>query len=415
MSVPEAQHSTIWLLSLQGELSMHIGTSLDMGEMLRTFLVATTQRLQLRAAQIWWLGEQAGLEQHAYPACSAAQWQADAVRMRKLEDFLHEADRPQEKIGAEGAGQIRALRIGTAAALFLEQSEVVFKPEVLAVLEALMPRLALACQACMDHRRSRVLLELTRLQNRELEEARERAESAWRSKSEFLAAISHEMRTPLNSILGFSELLQLELADSEQGEYARSIYASGRHLHAMFNDLLDLAKLDARRLVLHPEDINLAQLCTEVWAPHSAAAQRKGLLCGLFMQGGLPERIVVDPVRIRQVLNNLLGNALKFTQRGKVELHVADSDGLLAFAVVDTGPGIQPEVRDQVFERFCQAGNGGSERNVEGTGLGLAIARELAEAMGGFINLDSTPGEGTVFTLMLPPVDPGLLREAPQG
>lgn len=411
MSASEPSHSTIWLLSLQGELSMHIGTSLDMGEMLRTFLVAATQRLQLRAAQVWWLSEHASVEQHAYPVCSVEQWQADSSRSAQLDAFLHETDRAREQLGSAGAGQIHALRIGAAAALFMEQSEVNFNPAALAVLETLMPRLALACQACMDHRRSRALLELTRLQNRELEEARERAETAWRSKSEFLAAISHEMRTPLNSILGFSELLQLELADSEQGDYAKSIYAAGRHLHAMFNDLLDLAKLDARRLVLHPEDINLTQLCAEVWTPHSAEAHRKGLVSALRMEEGLPVRIVVDPVRLRQVLNNLLGNALKFTVRGKVELHVSSIDGMVAFAVVDTGPGIQPDAHERVFERFCQAGNGGSERNAEGTGLGLAIARELAEEMGGFILLDSTPGEGTVFSLMLPPVDPGLLRD----
>ncbi|NSL56535.1 sensor histidine kinase [Uliginosibacterium aquaticum] len=411
MPVPEAPQSTVWLLSLQGELSMHIGTSLDMGEMLRSFLVATTQRLQLRTAQIWWRAEQGELEQHAYPACSVVQWAQDALRTAQLEGFLRDVDRHRAVLGLAGPGQIQALRIGAAAALYLEQSEIELNPAALAVLETLMPRLALACQACMDHRRSRALLELTRLQNRELDAARERAESAWRSKSEFLAAISHEMRTPLNSILGFSELLQLELRDGETADYAASIHAAGRHLHAMFNDLLDLAKLDARRLVLHPEDVDLAQLCAEVWTPHSIAAQRKGLLSGLFLDQKLPVRIVVDPVRLRQVINNLLANALKFTQRGKVEMHVMPSDGLIAFAVVDTGPGIQPEARERVFERFCQAGSGEGNRNAEGTGLGLAISRELAEQMGGFISLDSTLGVGTVFTLMLPPVDPGLMRE----
>lgn len=410
MSVADPYHTKIWLLSLQGELSMHIGTSLEMSEMLRNFLIALTQRLQLRSAQVWWLGENESLEHYAYPETRLAEWAALPQRVDGLAEYLHAPDIPGGVVTVAGLGPLHVLRIGTAAALFMEPDASGFNTAALPVLETLMPRLALACQACMDHRRSRALLELTRLQNRELEDARERAESAWRSKSEFLAAISHEMRTPLNSILGFSELLQLELANSEQGDYARSIHAAGRHLLAMFNDLLDLAKLDARRLILLPEDVCVRQLCEEVWLPHLAEAQRKGLKGVFVLTEDVPERILVDPVRLRQVLNNLLGNALKFTASGKLELRVSKVDELLAFAVVDTGPGIQADARERVFEPFCQAGHGHGGRNVEGAGLGLAIARELAEAMGGSILLDSTVGQGATFTLMLPPVDPGLLR-----
>lgn len=404
LTPPESSHSTIWLLSLQGELAMQIGTSLDAAQMLRTFLLALTRRLQLRAAQVWWLGD-AGVERHAYPARSISLWQEDPGREAWCEAALG-----SQYAGSVAQGNLRALRISTFAVLFLEEAGVVCSPGTLAVLEALMPRLAFACQACLDHRRSRALLDLTRLQNSELQEARERAEAAWRSKSEFLAAISHEMRTPLNSVLGFSELLRLELAGNEMEEYANSIYSSGRHLLAMFNDLLDLAKLDARRLVLHPEDIDLRQLCEDVWAPYGAEAQRKQIEGELRIEAGLPQRIVVDPVRLRQIINNLLGNALKFTHRGRVSLAVSRADGMLAFAVSDSGPGIPAEAHGRIFERFSQAGHG-SARNAEGTGLGLAIARELAEEMGGFILLESTVGQGSVFTLVLPQVAPGLLED----
>lgn len=404
LTTPESAHSTIWLLSLQGELAMQIGTSLDSAQMLRTFLLALTRRLQLRAAQVWWHSDR-GVERHAYPFRSVSAWQQDEA----LDDWCEAVLEATHEPGAL-RGRFRALRISPSAVLFLEEADVSCSAGALAVLEALMPRLAFACQACQDHRRSRALLDLTQLQNSELQEARERAEAAWRSKSEFLAAISHEMRTPLNSVLGFSELLRLELAGNEMEEYANSIYSSGRHLLAMFNDLFDLAKLDARRLVLHPEDLDLRQLCEDVWAPYGAEARRKRLQGELRIDADLPRRIVVDPVRLRQIINNLLGNALKFTRRGSVSLEVSAADDMVNFAVADSGPGIPAEAHGRVFERFSQAGHG-SERNAEGTGLGLAIARELAEEMGGFILLESTVGVGSVFTLVLPPVAPGLLDD----
>lgn len=398
-----AAHSTIWLLSLQGELAMQIGTSLDSGQMLRHFLLVLTRRLQLRAAQVWWRGER-GMEKHAYPGRSLESWPSDPAR----EAWRHAFAAAEAPVAADG--RWRALRINASATLFLEEGDVPCSAGALAVVQALMPRLAFACQACLDHRHSRALLELTRLQNRELQEARERAEEAWRSKSEFVASISHEMRTPLNSVLGFSELLRLELAGNEMAEYANTIYSSGRHLLAMFNDLLDLSKLDARRLVLHPEDLDLGQLCNDVWAAIAPELRSKGLAGGLALHPQLPRRIVADPVRLRQILNNLLGNALKFTDQGQVCLTVRPVEGMLHFEIADTGPGVPADCHERIFERFAQAGHGAG-RNAEGTGLGLAIARELAGEMGGFIQLESNPGEGARFTLVLPPVDPSLMEE----
>lgn len=410
-SAPEPAHSTIWLLSLQGELAMQIGTSLNPPEMLRSFLLVLTRRLQLKAAQVWWRGEQ-GVERYAYPQRSVEQWLAQPQAAAWCSERLEDAALPDTPASARN-GAFRCLRVSSYAVLFFEEGHHACSTGALAVLEALMPRLAVACQACLDHRRSRALLELTRLQNRELQEARERTEAAWRGKNEFLAAISHEMRTPLNSVLGFSELLRLELEGEESEEYARMIYQSGRHLLAMFNDLMDLAKLDARRLVLHPQDIILRRQCEDVWMPHALEAQRKRLSATLQIAPDVPERIIVDPVRLRQILNNLLGNALKFTDHGSVRLDLRKVDDMVSFSVTDTGPGIPPDAQLLVFERFRQAGHG-AERNAEGTGLGLAIARELAEEMGGFITLESAQGGGCCFVLMLPVVAPGLIADEPR-
>ncbi|GAB2888520.1 hypothetical protein GCM10027046_16170 [Uliginosibacterium flavum] len=402
MPVSERTPRTIRLLSLQNELSMHIGTSLDLGEMLQDFLATLTQCLRARAAQLWWLSEDGRIEGLAYPETAlvetARSFHLVAWLAGNAEDF-----RPLDSAGRP----LCVLRVGRQACLLIEQGEAQVGEEELSALRMLLPRLALACQACLEHAHCRTLLELTRLQNHEMGLAREHSDALARSKNEFIAAISHEVRTPLNSIIGFAELLQLETAGSELNDYAKNILAGGRQLYAVFNDLLDLAKLNSDRLVLHPEDIDLADLCHELWASHSREAQAKGLGGAMVMAPDLPARMVVDPVRLRQVLSNLLGNAVKYTVQGRVEMHVHLNDGLLAFAVWDTGPGIPLEAQSKVFERFAQADNV-LTHNHAGTGLGLAIACELAECMGGLIDLSSTPGAGSTFTLLLPRVDPGL-------
>ncbi|MBS1209324.1 MAG: ATP-binding region, ATPase-like:Histidine kinase, region:Histidine kinase N-terminal [Proteobacteria bacterium] len=405
MQMPDRDPQTVRLLSLQCELSMCIGTSLDLAEMLHRFLVIVTQRLHVRAVHVWWQ-EDGRIERHAYPACSLDDWLGEAEWRERLDSLLVEHFDGAVPLDYRD-GLITALRVGGHACLFIQHGKVPASDASLSALRALMPRLALSCQACFDHARSRALLELTRSQNQALEAAREHAESVSRSKSEFIAAISHEVRTPLNSIIGFAELLQLESTGSELNEYAKTILSSGRQLYAVFNDLLDLAKLNVDRLALHPEDIDLAEMCAEIWATHSRQAQEKGLGATMSIAREVPARMVVDPVRVRQILNNLLGNAIKYTVQGKVGMHVHVLDGLLAFSVSDTGPGIPEAAQRMVFERFQQADNVMS-RNYEGTGLGLSIARDLAEHMGGVIDLVSVPGEGSTFTLLLPQVDPGL-------
>ncbi|MDP5241338.1 HAMP domain-containing sensor histidine kinase [Uliginosibacterium sp. 31-16] len=406
MHASDSDPQTIRLLSLQCELSMCIGTSLDLAEMLHRFLVVLTQRLHARAAQVWWQGEDGTISRHAYPACSLEAWLGDAQRSARLKALLGESFDDTAPLEFAN-GTVTALRVGGHACVFIEHGKAPLGEASLAALRTLMPRLALSCQACFDHARSRALLDLTRLQNAELEAARERAEAASRSKSEFVAAITHEIRTPLNSIIGFAELLQLETGDGELHEYAKSIHASGRHLYAVFNDLLDLAKLNSDRLALHPEDIDLGELCRELWATLSRDALDKGLDAAMAMAPDVPARMLVDPVRLRQILSNLLANAIKYTARGRVEMQVYMNDGLIAFALSDTGPGIPPEAQRLVFERFRQVDNV-MAGNHEGTGLGLAIALELAERMGGVIELSSQPGVGSTFTLLLPRVDPGL-------
>ncbi len=233
------------------------------------------------------------------------------------------------------------------------------------------------------------------------EEARSRAEEANKLKSDFLASMSHELRTPLNGILGYSELLQLELGDPTQQEFAATIHTSGQHLLDIVNDLLDLAKVEAGRMELKPVDQDIARLASDLISTHRAHAQAKGLAVNLDLADDLPATIHVDIQRVRQILNNLLNNAVKFTENGSIGLSVRRHDGWVAFAVSDTGPGIAPEAQEVIFEKFRQLDQF-ITRDHGGTGLGLALARELAHLLAGDLVVESRIGEGATFTLYLP-------------
>ena len=235
----------------------------------------------------------------------------------------------------------------------------------------------------------------------ELVAARERAESANRMKSEFLASMSHELRTPLNGILGFAGLLEEDLADAEHRGYAGLIRTSGEHLLELVNHLLDLAKIEAGRMEVVREPVALRALLEDVVQTHAGVATAKGLACSLALDTELPELFDCDRTKLVQVLNNLLHNAVKFTERGEVEVVAQPEGRTIRFEVRDTGPGIPAADQAVIFEKFVQ-GEGFLTRRHAGTGLGLALARELIELMGGHIALRSAPGEGSVFHFALP-------------
>lgn len=234
-----------------------------------------------------------------------------------------------------------------------------------------------------------------------LDEARVEAEKANRMKSEFLANMSHELRTPLNGILGFAELLELELQDPAQQEYAQTIRASGQHLLAIVTDVLDLAKIEAGRMEFNFAPIHLPELLQEVIAVQRGHAMQKGLT--IELEGDIPPEVYSDPTRLRQVLLNITNNAVKFTDKGHVlvRARLDDISERVRIEVEDTGVGIKPEDLGLIFEKFRQSENF-LTRSQQGTGLGLALARNLVEHMGGEIGVDSVPEVGSTFYLMLP-------------
>lgn len=248
----------------------------------------------------------------------------------------------------------------------------------------------------------------------ELREAQERAEAASRAKSAFLANMSHEIRTPMNGVVGMAELLCDTALSEEQRLYAETIKTSGEALLVIINDVLDYSKIEAGKLALHPEPFDLERCIHDVVMLMQPGAQEKGLDLLIDFDLFLPTRFLGDPGRIRQVLTNLIGNAVKFTDRGQVLVRVVGFEsgpGLqeLHLTVEDTGIGIAPEHLSHIFGEFNQVEDQWNRR-FEGTGLGLAISRRLIERMGGSIWVDSEPGQGSCFgfEIVLPVAeDPG--------
>ena len=249
--------------------------------------------------------------------------------------------------------------------------------------------------------------EVLQQNNRELAIARQDAIDASDAKSSFLANMSHEIRTPMNGVLGMLELLADTPLQDEQQEFARTARNSAFALLDVINDILDFSKIEAGRLEIENIDMELLPLCEDVSALLSEKAHDKGIELTCFVYSDVPSCIVCDPTRLRQVLLNLMGNAVKFTATGEVSLQVSlvepvnNNQATLKFAVKDTGIGISRQQQQNLFEAFSQA-DASTTRQFGGTGLGLSISKQLTELMGGSIHIDSKPGTGSTFWFELP-------------
>ncbi|KAB2890243.1 MAG: response regulator [Desulfobulbaceae bacterium] len=252
------------------------------------------------------------------------------------------------------------------------------------------------------------IVDITERRQRErAERDKEAAEAANRAKSEFLAKMSHEIRTPLNAIMGFTEILESGLEDQQTRNYAQIIRNAGGNLLQLINDILDLSKIEAGRMELQATEVDIRHLLQQLTEIFSGQSLQKGLTMRSLVDPGVPRCLLLDIVRLRQILFNLIGNAVKFTDHGDVEVHVSaleaqQPDAIdLLIRVSDSGIGIAEEARQRIFEAFRQH-HGTRQATIEGSGLGLTISKNLVEAMGGSISCESRVGHGSVFTVRLP-------------
>ncbi len=284
----------------------------------------------------------------------------------------------------------------------LEQNNQIIRLTLAQLVFLLMAAGALALRQRRQEQERQALEDLTH----ELREAHFRAEAANRGKSQFLANMSHELRTPFNGMLGMMSLLESTPLTTAQTDYIKTAKGSANHLLTLLNDILDVSALESGKMTLNPEPVQLPALLNEVNALMHPLAVEKQLKFSIVVQAELPAWVLADATRLKQILFNLVNNALKFTDQGGVTLTIVsrprtDGNTGLAFLVEDTGIGMDDHVLSRLFQRFYQV-DGGLARKFGGTGLGLEISQTLARMMGGAIEVESTLGKGSVFTLHLP-------------
>lgn len=397
--------SSLELISIQYALALLVGKDLDLRTMLRKFIPPALRLLNCRSGYVWLRACEATSANHFKPCYSypllkaplAEKIPSVVIHLQQLVDNNWRLAKPLKIQNTDGSNS-HFLPIGTSGALMLVRDQPLLDSELLA-LEPVLLRLETACKACVQH----AYVEQAR---NEALQAKEAAELANKAKSGFLAMISHELRTPMNSIIGLTDLMLYSDATTSQREYLGLIKSSTNALLDIINEILDFARIEAGALTLSNAPFQLRNLLRNTFAPLAIRAQEKSLTFQWNIEPQIPDILEGDENHLRQVLTNLVNNAIKFTESGEVTVNVTQqsttTDGFanLYFAVRDTGVGIPPEKQASIFQPFEQIHTAASSR-YGGSGLGLAISTRLVQLMGGSLQVDSTSGQGSLFYFTL--------------
>ncbi len=411
---------TLELVSIQYALALLVGQDLDLRIMLRKFLPPALKLLNCRSGYIWL--RQADMPDvavpqpcYSYPSLSSPLPEGQPLLAAHLQRIVASGWRmkkPGEIIELHGQ-YYHFLPIGATGLLVLLRDPPLPQPHLLA-LGLVLKRLDTACQACMQHayledarREALQAKEAAERAHQEALQAKELAEQASKAKSEFLAMISHEIRTPMNGVIGLTDLMLYSDVSDSQREYLGMIKSSSTALLDIINEILDFSRIEAGTLTLSHGMFQLRALLQDTFTPLTVRATEKSLAFQWDIAADVPDALEGDAGRLRQIMINLVGNAIKFTEMGEVSVTVTRQSGAAAgqaallFAVRDTGIGIPVEKQATIFQPFQQA-DSSITRRYGGTGLGLTISSQLIGMMGGRLQVESDSGHGSIFHFSVP-------------
>jgi signal transduction histidine kinase/ActR/RegA family two-component response regulator len=405
--------SPMELVSIQYALALLIGQDLDMQCMLRKFLPPALRLLNCRSGHIWLLPCKAPLEAeqppcYSYPSLKTSlreRFPGLAAHLQHPTATWPAIPSPGEIVNADG-NFYHFLPIGSSGLLVLVRDSAL-APAHIQALTPVLHRLETACQACLQHTYVAVARAAAERAHKEATQAREAAETASKAKSDFLAMISHEIRTPMNGIIGLTDWMLHGELNGTQREHLGMIKSSSHALMEIINEILDFSRIEAGTLTLNRAPFPLRDLFHDIFTPLAVWARKKSLHFHWNIAPDIPEALEGDAGRLRQIMLNLVGNALKFTEIGEVAVNVSlqapTSAGqcTLLIRVSDTGIGISPDKQSLIFEAFKQADSSISRR-YGGTGLGLPISAHLIELMGGALRVESELGQGSTFYFSVP-------------